>query len=208
MDERPFLYGYRPDATVQCDHCGWAGQFRELVCQLFPRRDTVSFDCPKCSADVVSLVLPTFEEIRAAAVAGNQLAKSEPADVERQERQQASMAATQLSSAGQLPDLEVTSATLFVWDQESDADREQWTTIRTAGHGHEFWRERTYWEGYDRFNHVRDFLRQRYGSLFAGMVPSQRSLLWLGGDYVGAFNEMGDPPVATAGQAPWLPEGR
>ncbi|CAN5209367.1 hypothetical protein BH24CHL7_BH24CHL7_01290 [soil metagenome] len=45
------------------------------------------------------------------------------------------MYATLLRSAADLPEFGLDDPTLFVWDQESAGDSEEWTVVRIAGTG-------------------------------------------------------------------------
>jgi len=44
-----------------------------------------------------------------------------------QEREQAAMHATELLTVDELPDLGLIRPTIFVWDQERESDRNEWT---------------------------------------------------------------------------------
>jgi hypothetical protein len=148
--------------------------------------------------------IPSFEDVRTAAAAGNPRAQVDLQAAEAQESEQTVMKATELRSVGDLPDLGLTRPTVFVWDQERDADRREWSVIRTAEDGRLVCRERTYWEGYGRFGAIRSLLMERYGSAFDELVPTGRAMLWLGGDLPGAFSEIGHPRLATAIEVPWI----
>jgi hypothetical protein len=148
--------------------------------------------------------MPTFADVRAAAADGNARAQADLQAADAQEREQAAMHATELRTVDELPDLGLIRPTIFVWDQERESDRNEWTVIRTAENGRLVWRERAYWEGYGRFSAIRLLLEERYESTFADLVSSDRAYLWLGGDLSGALSGIGRPRVATALEAPWI----
>ncbi|MGD0863131.1 MAG: hypothetical protein ABSA21_10280 [Candidatus Limnocylindrales bacterium] len=200
-------YDRGPETPVQCRHCGWDGPFSALKAALFS--EVIEYDCPACYEIVLVLSLPTYDDVRAAAAAGNQRAIADLPNAERVEQAQAAMRATMLRSASDLPELLLGRPTLFVWDQESLAGAgsrpNEWTVVRLAGSGREVFRERAFYEGYERFMKVRDLLRHRYGDHFSDLLPTGRSKLYLGGDAISAFRIMGDPREPTCEEAPWLP---
>lgn len=198
------LYELVADAWCECTRCGWQGASRDLVPTIFSRENFAAFDCPACAATLVWAPIPTFADVRAAAADGNARAQADLQAADAQEREQAAMHATELRTVDELPDLGLIRPTIFVWDQERESDRNEWTVIRTAENGRLVWRERAYWEGYGRFSAIRLLLEERYESTFADLVSSDRAYLWLGGDLSGALSGIGRPRVATALEAPWI----
>ncbi len=198
------FYDFVPDGSSECDLCGWKGANRDLAPSILSRTNVATYDCPNCAATLLSTPIPSFADVRIAAAAGNPHAQADLQEAEAQEREQTAMKATELSAAHDLPDLGLTAPTVFIWDQECDEDRRQWTIIRTAEVGRLVWRERTYWEGHRRFGSIRSLLIERYGSAFVELVASSRALLWLGGDVPGALTEIGYPRLATGREAPWI----
>jgi hypothetical protein len=197
-------YDVVPDASIECTRCGWQGANRDLPPAILSRANLVAYDCPTCAATLVCTPLPSFADVRTAAAAGNPRAQADLQSAEAQEGEQIAMKATELRSIDELPDLALTRPTVFVWDQECDADRREWTMIRTAGDGRLVWRERTYWEGCGRFGEIRSLLISRYGSAFDELVFSSRALFWLGGDLPGVLSEIGNGREATEREAPWI----
>jgi hypothetical protein len=198
------FYEFVPDASIECARCGWQGANRDLAPSILSRANVAAYDCPRCAATLVCAPIPSFADVRTAAAAGNPRAQVDLQAAEAQESEQTVMKATELRSVGDLPDLGLTRPTVFVWDQERDADRREWSVIRTAEDGRLVCRERTYWEGYGRFGAIRSLLMERYGSAFDELVPTGRAMLWLGGDLPGAFSEIGHPRLATAIEVPWI----
>jgi len=198
------FYDFIPGASSECDSCGWKGANRDLAPSILSRTNVATYDCPTCAATLLSTPIPSFSDVRIAAAAGNPRAQADLQEAEAQEREQTAMKAAELRAADELPDLGLTGPTVFIWDQECDEDRHQWTIIRTAEVGRLVWRERTYWEGYRRFGSIRSLLIERYGPAFDELVSSSRALLWLGGDVPGALYEIGRPRLATAHETPWI----
>ena len=199
--KQPFWFDYPPDRPMACRHCSWEGPFGALSSELFS--EVIEYDCPACSEIVIVFGFPSFAEVRAAAEAGNAQAIAEMPHVESAERTSEEMKRSKLKSADALPALDLETPTIFVWDQPQPLDGKEWTVVRLAGTGREVFRERTYWEGYRRFMEVRDWLRTRYGQLFADLVPTERATMYLGGDSLSAWEIMGDPRIATPEEAPW-----
>jgi hypothetical protein len=44
------------------------------------------------------------------------------------------------------------------------------------------WKELAWWESVDRFNEVKNLLKEKYGSRFLRLTPTQPSEMWLYGD--------------------------
>jgi hypothetical protein len=198
------LYDFVADAWIECTRCGWQGASRGLVPSVLSRENLVALDCPACAATLTWAPIPTYADVREAATAGNPRAQADLEAVDAQEREEVSMKTTELRTVDELPDLGLVVPTIFVWDQEREPDRTEWTVIRTAENGRLVWRERAYWEGGGRFSAIRSLLIERYGSTFADLVSSGRAYLWLGGDLPGAISEIGHPRLATVSEAPWI----
>jgi hypothetical protein len=60
-------------------------------------------------------------------------------------------------------------------DHRERPDDEIWTVIRCGERV--IWRELAYWEGWERFNEVKDILKRCYGNRFASLEPSNASEL-------------------------------
>jgi hypothetical protein len=128
------------------------------------------------------VALPTTEETRAAAAAGNARAKAELPNVDAREERLNRAQDRELKSADQLPDLE--GDTLRIdWDLE-ERDGEHWTVLRHRDR--EVWRELAYYEGYQRFADVFKLLHERYGSRLAEVRPTTASEVYLYGDKLSA----------------------
>ncbi len=196
----PFAPAYTPDRPMRCKDCGWKGPFADLGRELFA--ELTAHSCPSCDKNVVLLPYHTYDEVQAEADKGNPRAIEVLPEYEAWAEMRKAMYATLLRSAADLPELGLDHPTLFVWDQESAGESEEWTFVRIAGTGQEVFRERTFYECYERFIEVRDWLANRYGTVFSALVPTQRAQLYLGGDHMAAFEKMGDPRAATPEETP------
>ena len=176
------FHDYRPDTPVSCprEGCGWTGTFGELTDEL-RSFEFASRECPVCMAPVVVQKLPG----RAEALMLPRIPKM-------------------LRTPSELPQLELTTPTRFVWDVETDEAAspagQQVSVIATAD-GRAVWRERAISGGYGRVTVVRRLLRTRYGSGFGGLALTARALGWLAGDRPDVARLLGDPPILAADPA-------
>jgi hypothetical protein len=170
------FWDYDREADLTCPVCGWSGpgqQGEEL------QREVIDVRCPTCDALLLIVNLPTIEQTRAAAEAGNPRAIAELPYVETLEARAERAAALQLTEPGQLPALPGQRLRI-IWDFET-RDGESWTILR---HGRKvLWRELAYYEGYERLAQVFAILHQRYGDRLAEVRPTARSETYLYGDY-------------------------
>ncbi|MEJ7783762.1 MAG: hypothetical protein WKF96_03090 [Solirubrobacteraceae bacterium] len=172
MAKHHAFYEFNDDTSITCPGCGWQGFARDCSKEYFS--ELFDESCPRCDQMVAIVAYPTHEETRRAAAAGNERAIAELANVERREAFWEKAEASELKDPSQLPKIGGDRFELL-WDKDGDH-----TVVR---HGErEIWREVAYWEGGDRFAEVFTLLRRRYGWRLDRLVPTQRSLLWLGGD--------------------------
>lgn len=168
-------WDYDPTQALTCPSCAWtgtAGDHDEI------HHDVVDVHCPSCERVLVVAALPTLEETRAAAAAGNPRATAGLADIEDQARARDRARASLLTDPSELPELEG-DVLVIDWDVEgAEPDLEQ--VLRHDGVV--LWREVAFYESYRRFEEVFVILQTRYGSRFAGLRPTKDSELYLYGD--------------------------
>lgn len=171
----------RETATLDCA-CGWHGPASDASIELFDA--LYELECPRCDARLAVVGLPTHDQVREAAAAGNESAKRDLVDVERIEARRARASRLALADIEVLPDLD--GAELIIhWDQE-EVDDEQYTVLL---HGDRvLWRELAFWEGLTRYKEVVALLELKYGTRLRGVIPTQRSETYLGGDTLYAFD--------------------
>ncbi|RQW86536.1 MAG: hypothetical protein EHM79_09455 [Geobacter sp.] len=155
-----------------CSGCSWSGTGGDTTRGILYRGTFLELSCPTCSEFLDVLILPaekgcahsreglTEEQLRA---------KEEADEQERQFREKC------LVSADQLPDLPAGKITLS-WDMEQDQ-----TQIRNDDTV--IWSEPVTYEGFDRFEQVARILKEKYGSRLMDLAPTDRSKLFLYGDY-------------------------
>lgn len=173
-------YEYHDNERLTCPHCGWTGLSKEGSREV--HRELFDVSCRACDKMLLVVSFPTVEETRRAAAAGNAEAIRDRADVDLAQARQARGDSLKLKPDSDLPELDGASLQ-FIWDFEQ-ADGDYWTLIRCSGIL--VWRELAYWEGWERFNEVRDILKSRYGGHFESMEPTNLSEKYLFGDDLGA----------------------
>ena len=155
-----------------CGSCSWSGNGGETARGIMYRGTFLELTCPTCSEFLDVLILPAEKGCAHSreGLSEEQLKAKEAEDEqERQYREQC------LASAGQLPDLPEGEITLS-WDMEQDL-----TQIRNGETI--IWSEPVVYEGFDRFEQVAVILKEKYGSRLKDLVPTDRSKLFLYGDY-------------------------
>ena len=195
---------YAPDRETRvftCT-CGWSGRLADMSDGEFSW-DLVVQECPDCFRSLVIRGRPDYAEVREAARRGDPQAIRDLPGAEVGEAAHQRAKAMELKSTDQLPELDLTGPTKFIWDQEGgNGGGESWTVIRLAGSGTEVWREMAYYGGWDRAVAIGRLLRARYGRSFGGLFRTARSFLYLlGDDYRGV-----DLREASLDETPWVAE--
>lgn len=171
----------RETATLDCA-CGWQGPATGASIELFDA--LYELECPRCDARLAVVGLPTHDQVREAAATGNESAQRDLVDVERIEARHARASRLALADIEVLPALD--GAELIIhWDQE-EVDDEQYTVLLHGDRA--LWRELAFWEGLTRYKEVVALLELKYGTRLRGVIPTQRSETYLGGDTLYAFD--------------------
>lgn len=174
-----YFDGYRSE-TFHCPRCSWTGGFEQLEQEQY--RDLFDGSCPQCGKMLIIVSFPTLKEIREAAAGGNEEALQMLPMVKQQEGLDAAFERDGLKSADPLPDL-AGNELEFEWDQEQDGEKN--LTIIRCGEA-VIWKEPAFYEGWPRFNQVKEIIKARYGSRFKSLKPTERSELYLFGDDLGS----------------------
>jgi hypothetical protein len=170
-----YFDGYRSE-TFHCPSCSWAGGFEQLEQEQY--RDLFDGSCPQCEKMLMIVSYPTAEEIRKAAADGNEKAQQMLPAAKQREDLDAAFDSDGLKNADQLPDLPGNELE-FQWDQEQDGEKNL-TIIRSGEIV--IWIEPAFYEGWPRFNQIKEILKARYGNRFKSLKPTERSELYLYGD--------------------------
>jgi hypothetical protein len=128
--------------------------------------------CPECS-ELVDLIILPEERICSHGAEGltpEQLKAREEAEEEKKR-----FNGLCLSSPEQLPDLDGEEMVL-AWDQDKGDSR---VLLGDAA----IWSEPVLYEGFERYVRVALILKDKYGDRVKDLIPTDRSLLFLYGDY-------------------------
>jgi hypothetical protein len=149
-----------------CEECGWQGNGDTCKTGNMYRKMFLELYCPSCNEIVDIIDFSSFE--------GCGKHKEKSAD-EQEEQQQKEYRALCLQSPEQLPDLQDDVFELL-WDQEGgDTQIKKGDLV--------IWSEPVAYEGFDRFERIALILKEKYGSSVKDLVPTDRSRLFLYGDY-------------------------
>ncbi|MDD2336439.1 MAG: hypothetical protein PHD01_07655 [Geobacteraceae bacterium] len=155
-----------------CNGCSWSGTGAESTRGHMYRGKFLDLNCPTCS-ELLDVLMLSAKKGCAHSLEGlteEQLkAKEDEDEQERQYREKC------LSSADQLPNLPDGDLTLN-WDMEQDQ-------IQIKNGETVIWSEPAVYEGFDRFEQVALILKEKYGTRLKDLVPTERSKLFLYGDY-------------------------
>ena len=178
------LYAWYSDWKIlefTCEHCGWIGKGEKA----FPNEGGV-LECPRCDRGVAYVQFPNLRDTEQAAAAGDEEAiRDLPETRERIRRLEARMSkfwSNHLHSLEQLPELEGESLE-FTWDIKVHVgdENEDYQIIRVGER--EVWRELAFWDNMLRFNEIKGLLKQKYGTRFKSLTPTDGSLDFLTGDH-------------------------
>lgn len=171
-----FYYDGWTENECTCIACSWSGPASACARGGLHRGVYLELCCPQCSEFVDLLILP---EEKCCAGAHEDLteeqlqAKQEAAEQERLYRQQC------LQSADQLPELTGDEVTLQ-WDQVEGE-------TQICNGDQVLWREPVAYEGFERYERIGRLLKEKYGSRVKDLAPTERSMLFLYGDYAPAL---------------------
>jgi len=147
--------------------------------------DCAIIECRQCHGSLGVVVFPNLRDTEEAAAQGNEeamqrlpelLERLRQAEVRTERFEQ-----EKIVSVDQLPELDGESLE-FTWDLvEVDGDTYQIIRLGDV----ELWRELAFFDNIPRFNEVKELLRQKYGTRFKVLRPTERSEEWLCGDNAG-----------------------
>jgi hypothetical protein len=175
--------------VFNCPRCGWSGTV-SLADLDDPCGDAATIQCPKCFRSIGVVVFPNLADTEEAAAQGNEEAMRElPGMQDRIKRFAArneQFEKEKLRSADQLPELDGDSLE-FLWDI-ADAGGDTYQIIRLGDFA--LWREFAYFDNIPRFNELKGFLKNKYGTRFKSLRPTDDSLEWLCGDNAGKLDRL------------------
>ena len=138
-------------------------------------------ECPKCESAAPMLAIVSYAtaaETKRVAAEGNAEAGRELGAILKMENRREAFERDKLKSVEQLPELPDAECE-FVWDIVEDG-KEGFQDIRLEDRV--IWRELAFWENLERFGEIEVLLKQKYGTRFKSLTPTEGSRMWLYGD--------------------------
>lgn len=169
-------YACDENMGLTCTQCGWMERAKEADCEY--HRELFGFSCPSCEQALLIVPYPTFEEMKAESASGNERARRDLNDMRRALESKRNFEAKMLKSVDQLPELHDAESE-FVWDIDEES-----TLIKHRGKV--VWKEPAIFEGWSRFNEIKDLLKLKYGASFRSLTPTRASEFYLYGDDLSA----------------------
>jgi hypothetical protein len=159
----------------KCEKCGWEGTAETAGVGTMYRKKFLDLYCPSCREFLDLIIFPDDAGCGREAEYLSNEQKEAKAEAERQHAEYLRQC---LKTADQLPDLPAGDL-IFKWDQ---VQGETWIT---AGEN-VVWKEPVTYEGFERFERIALVLKEKYGSRAKDLAPTDRSMLFLYGDYLPA----------------------
>lgn len=157
------------DKEYICEGCAWHGIAKDSARGWMHRGIYLDLNCPQCG-DLLDVII--FEEEKHSCDHKKEAMTEEQLQADEEERR---YRAHCLVAAEQLPELPDGDLNL-VWDQvEGETRILRGDTV--------VWSEPLAYEGFERYERIARFLKEKYGDRVRDLVPADRSLLFLYGDY-------------------------
>lgn len=155
-----------------CEGCAWQGSAESTSRGMMYRGIYLDLNCPQCG-ELLDVMI--FEEGKSCSHKKEGMTEEQLKALEQAEEAERSYRAQCLGSAGQLPELPDEDLTL-VWDQQEGNTR--------ICHGDTLvWSEPVAYEGFERYERIARLLKEKYGNSLKDLAPTDRSMLFLYGDY-------------------------
>lgn len=155
-----------------CTACSWSGTGGESARGRMYRGMFLELSCPTCFGFLDVLICPSENEEEKS---GEELTEEQLAARAEAREQLRLYREKCLSSPDQLPAQAAGDITLQ-WDMEGGE-----TLIRNGETV--IWREPVAYEGFERYERIALILKEKYGERLKDLVPTDRSKLFLYGDY-------------------------
>ena len=173
-------YDYKEDEEIECSQCNWKGLAKDLGKENY--RDLYDASCPKCYKMLLIVQYPTPDEVKQQFEAGNKEVEGDYMGVLVTEAHNKRFQERKLKSPEQLPEIQGNKLD-FLWDYKEPPTNDMFKPETVIRYGEVvLWREPAFWEGWFRFNEVKDILKQKYGNRFHSFTPTDASELFLYGD--------------------------
>lgn len=144
--------------------------------------EDAQFHCPGCGESLFSCLLPTTEESRQH---WDFLSENEKRWVESYERRHKAYFAAILKDPSELPELDAQEIRVVL-----DLPPNGKEPLTLSVDGKVIWLEPPAYESYDRYCDIAEILIQKYGGRLKDFTYTEQSMLYLGGDCIGAFDRI------------------
>jgi hypothetical protein len=160
-----------------CGECSWHGTAKDTGRGRMHREMFLDLCCPECSGFIDLIIFPPEK-----GCGGSQegLTEEQLKALKEAEEQEKCYREQCLRSVDQLPELPDGDLCL-VWDQEGAETR-----IRNGETV--IWSEPVAYEAFDRYERIALLLKEKYGARVKDLTPTDRSKLFLYGDYAPALD--------------------
>jgi hypothetical protein len=159
-----------------CGECAWHGIARDTGRGRMHRKMFLELCCPECSGFLDLIIFPPEKGCGASR---KELTEEQLKAQEEAEAQEKLYREKCLRSFDQLPELPGNDLWL-VWDQEG-------AETRILNGETVIWSEPAIYEAFDRYEQVALLLKGKYGTRVKDLTPTDRSKLFLYGDYAPAL---------------------
>ncbi len=160
------------EMECSCGKCSWKGTAGTTTRGRMHRGIYLDLYCPECTEFIDLIIFPAGESC---AHRKEGLTEEELQAVQEAEKAEREYAAQCLTSPDQLPELAETDLFLH-WDQVQGE-----TQVRSGDTV--IWSEPVAYEAFERFERIALILKEKYGAKVKDLAPTDRSLLFLYGDY-------------------------
>ena len=144
-------------------------------------REVMDGSCPQCFTMLLVVSFPTFDEIELAAAAGIEEALDMLDDARRARARGERLRNSLLTSATQLPDVEVDHL-----DLELDLVRDKEENFYIVKLGETvLWKELASYEDYERFSEIKSLLKAKYAARFIRLSATDKARANMLGDALG-----------------------
>ncbi len=160
-----------------CGKCDWKGNGAECVRGLFYRKMYLELYCPECNSFLDLIIFPESAGYDAKSKA---LAEEQKQALLEHEVQMRQYRGRCLQYADQLPEL-ADGEIFLLWDQvEGNTQIRKGDTV--------IWSEPVAYEGFERYERIALILKEKYGSRVKDLQPTERSMLFLYGDFAASLD--------------------
>ncbi|HET6420923.1 MAG TPA: hypothetical protein VFG19_12235 [Geobacteraceae bacterium] len=171
-----FYEGWQ-EKEYSCGICDWKGNGGESSRGLFYRKMYLELFCPGCNSFLDLIIFP---ESAGCDAMSETLAEEQKQALLEQEEQMRQYRERCLKAPDQLPEL-TDEEFVLLWDQvEGD------TQIRNGDLV--IWSEPVAYEGFERYERIALILKEKYGARVRDLQPTDRSMLFLHGDFASSLD--------------------